>query len=67
MARTITLNGEAYETAATTVAELVEELGYAHQAVAIERNEQIVPKRVHAETELAAGDNIELVTLVGGG
>jgi thiamine biosynthesis protein ThiS len=63
----ITLNGERYETAAATVAELVQELGYGNQAVAIERNEQIVPKQAHGQTELAEGDRIELVTLVGGG
>jgi thiamine biosynthesis protein ThiS len=64
---TITLNGERYETAARTVAELVSELGYAEQAVAVERNETIVPKKVHADTPVTEGDTIELVTLVGGG
>jgi len=64
---TITLNGETYKTRAGTVAELVRELGYAEQAVAVERNEQIVPKKTHGDTPLADGDRIELVTLVGGG
>jgi thiamine biosynthesis protein ThiS len=64
---TITLNGETYETQARTVAELVAELGYAGQAVAIERNEAIVPKKQHEQTPLTDGDTVELVTLVGGG
>jgi sulfur carrier protein len=63
----ITLNGETYTTQATTVAELVQELGYGGQAVAVEQNEAIVPKKAHSETELSEGDTIELVTLVGGG
>jgi thiamine biosynthesis protein ThiS len=63
----ITLNGEAYPTQASTVADLVRELGYAGQAVAVERNEAIVPKNQHATTELTDGDTLELVTLVGGG
>ena len=53
--------------AATTVAELVEELGLAGQAVAVEVNRAIVPKRSHGETVLRPGDAVEVVTLVGGG
>ena len=64
---TITLNGGRYDTQARTVAELVAELGYAGQAVAVERNEQIVPKAQHEATELTDADAIELVSLVGGG
>jgi thiamine biosynthesis protein ThiS len=67
MAWTITLNGEPHQTEANTIGELVQELGYADQAVAVEHNEQIVPKKAHDQTALAEGDRIELVTLVGGG
>jgi thiamine biosynthesis protein ThiS len=63
----ITLNGEGRQTAATTVAELVQELGYAGQAVAVERNHELVPKAQHEATALEEGDELELVTLVGGG
>lgn len=35
--------------------------------VAVERNGEIVPRRLRAEVCLAAGDRCELVTFVGGG
>ena len=35
--------------------------------VAVERNRAIVPRRLYAETKLAAGDQLEIVTFVGGG
>ena len=35
--------------------------------VAVERNRDVVPQSRHAETVLAAGDELEVVTLVGGG
>ncbi len=35
--------------------------------VAVEVNRVIVPRRKHAETVLANGDEIEIVTFVGGG
>ena len=36
-------------------------------AAAVEVNEALVPKREHPEHELADGDTVEIVTLVGGG
>ena len=35
--------------------------------VAVERNEEIVPRAAHATTELSDGDRIEVVQFVGGG
>ena len=61
------VNGEPMETDATRVAELVERLGLSGQAVAVEVNREVVPKRRHGEVELCEGDVVELVTLVGGG
>lgn len=49
-----------------TVAALIQHLGIAG-TVAVERNREIVPRAQHAETTLAAGDRLELVTFVGGG
>lgn len=63
----VTLNGQEREVQADTVAALVEALGLAGQAVAVEVNREVVPKRQHADTPLRAGDAIEVVTLVGGG
>ncbi len=50
-----------------TVAALVEAQGLAGQPCAVEVNRKLVPKRQHDEHTLAAGDRVELVTLVGGG
>ena len=61
------VNGEPKKTDAKTVAALLNELGLAGQAVAVELNQSVVPKKQHGETEIHAGDKLELVTLVGGG
>ena len=50
-----------------TVATLLETRGMAGKRVAVERNGEIVPRGRHAETLLAAGDQIEIVVAVGGG
>ena len=64
----IKINGEARQfPAALTVAGLIEQLGYAGKRIAIERNGEIVPKSQHANTVLAAGDQLEIVVAVGGG
>ena len=63
----LSINGETRELSAQRVDQLVEALGLAGQAVAVELNQQVVRKRDHATTPLHDGDVIELVTLVGGG
>lgn len=63
----LTVNGETRDFPVTRVDGLLEALGLAGQAVAVELNEAVVPKRQHAETALSDGDVLELVTLVGGG
>ena len=62
------INGEPRQfPAALTVADLIEQLGYAGKRIAVERNGEIVPKSQHAATLLAAGDQLEIVVAVGGG
>ncbi|MGJ8515332.1 sulfur carrier protein ThiS [Carnimonas bestiolae] len=61
------LNGEAQEFNVTTVAELVAALKLTGKRIAVERNEQIVPRSRHAETALAEFDRIEIVHAIGGG
>lgn len=65
----LTLNGQTYDLPGdrATVADLVAALGFAKQAVAVEVNRQLVPKRRHTESSLRDGDVVEVVTLVGGG
>jgi sulfur carrier protein len=50
-----------------TVAELLTRLGMPARGIAVELNDQIVPKARHAEQPLAPGDRLEIVSLVGGG
>lgn len=64
----ITLNGEGRDVRAPlTVADLVASLGYTTAEVAVERNRALVPRVRHAETPVEESDEIEVVTLVGGG
>lgn len=46
---------------------LLERLGLPDVGVAVERNMEIVPRAEHETTQLADGDELEIVTLVGGG
>jgi thiamine biosynthesis protein ThiS len=68
----LTLNGaeREFETPAdgkTHVAWLVAELGLRPEIVAIEVNAQLVPRATYADVTLSEGDQVECVTLVGGG
>ena len=51
----------------TTVAALLDRLNHAPVRVAVEINEELVPRRTFAATVVQAGDRIEIVTFVGGG
>ena len=64
----IQLNGEQRELAVgITLAGLLEELELESRNVAIEVNLDVVPRARHAEHVLNDGDQVEIVTLVGGG
>ncbi|QOR40547.1 sulfur carrier protein ThiS [Billgrantia diversa] len=64
----IQLNGEAQDLApGLTVAQLVDSLGLSGRRIAVERNEEIVPKSEHDTTSLTDGDRIEIVHAIGGG
>jgi sulfur carrier protein len=64
----IVVNGEPRQIVrGTTVASLLADLGVEPRQVAVEVNLELVPRTRHAERALAAGDNLEVVTLVGGG
>lgn len=63
----ITLNGMKQATGARTLAALIEELGLDIRKVAVERNLEIVPRSLLAETALQPGDRIEIVHFIGGG
>ena len=61
------VNGEYREVSATTVFDLLAELGLHPQGTIVERNREIVDRGIYRETRLAEGDVLELVRLVGGG
>ncbi len=64
----IVVNGEARSVEpGLTIARLLADLGLTDRSVAVEVNRQVVPRARHAEHRLAAGDRLEIVTLVGGG
>jgi len=64
----ITINGEAKEVAAEmTLAQLVEQLDMKPKYIAVERNRELVPRAQHSACILQSGDELEIVTLVGGG
>ncbi|MBZ6377783.1 thiamine biosynthesis protein ThiS [Pacificimonas flava] len=64
----ITVNGEHRRIRKpATVVDLLNELGQDPNSVAVERNLEIVPKSAYETTELASGDEIEVVHFVGGG
>lgn len=64
----VTVNGEAKTfPEGLTVRGLVEALALTEGPVAVERNLEVVPRALHAETVLQDQDVLEIVHLVGGG
>lgn len=64
----ILVNGQSrQEVSPLSLAALLESLSLESRRVAVELNRQIVPRANYASTHLAEGDQLEIVTLVGGG
>jgi sulfur carrier protein len=64
----IVVNGEERALATSlTVACLLDELGVAGKRVAVEVNQEIVPRSRHAEFTLRDNDRVEVVVAIGGG
>lgn len=64
----IVFNGQDREIAPdATIAELLDDLQLTPKLVAVEVNRDVVPRIRHAEHQLRPGDEVEVVTLVGGG
>jgi len=65
---TIFVNGQSRELPQPlTVAELLQHLEIPPRGVAVEVNLQLVARARHAEHQLSDGDQLEIVSLVGGG
>lgn len=64
----LVVNGEERQVESSmTVKQLLATLGLADTLVAVERNEEVVPRAQHGSTELEEGDRVEVVHFVGGG
>jgi thiamine biosynthesis protein ThiS len=64
----ILFNGESRQVRdEITIAELLEELTLDPRRVAVEVNLELAPRDLHGESILNEGDQLEVVTLVGGG
>jgi sulfur carrier protein len=50
-----------------TVAGLVERVAVSSERVAVERNQDVVPRKAWAASTLSDGDRVEIVMFVGGG
>jgi sulfur carrier protein len=69
---TLTLNGQSRTIdgpadGPLSVSALLVVLGLDTKKVAVERNEEIVPRSRYTETWLASGDSLEIVHFIGGG
>ena len=64
----VRVNGDAVEVPeGCTVASLLERINVEPTRVAVERNQDVVPRRDWSVCALADGDQVEIVTFVGGG
>lgn len=62
------VNGESRQaTAGLSLQQLLVELGYEPRLVVVEFNGAIVPRAQWTDQPVAAGDRLEVVTIVGGG
>lgn len=48
------------------IAALLEQLAMASKKIAVERNDEIVPKSAHAHTLISDSDQLEIVVAMGG-
>ena len=64
----VTINGKPEDVLGElSITELLEQRNVEPVRVAVELNEDVVPRKAFANTTLSDGDRIEIVTFVGGG
>lgn len=61
------INGKSVEAAGMTIAEYLDKENFDARKVAVEVNEEIVPKNNFADTILQNGDVVEIISFMGGG
>jgi len=64
----VKVNGSQQELAvASTLEALLEALGMSGRRVAVEVNEQVIPRSDYPRTTLHDGDDVEIIRAIGGG
>ena len=63
----VKINGESFDIAGVSIEKYLLDANYDLKRVAVELNGDILPKARYAETFLADGDSVEVVSFVGGG
>ena len=64
----VTVNGEPRDLPESiTVSELVSQLGLSQRRIAVEVNEDVIPREHYAAQRLCEGDSVEIVHFIGGG
>jgi sulfur carrier protein len=64
----LSVNGDALELPErATLSTLIDHMSLTGKRIAIEVNQEIIPRSQHAEFELKSGDQIEVVHAIGGG
>jgi thiamine biosynthesis protein ThiS len=67
IAMDLTVNGKTMKISGATIRDLLVELQIDPARVAVERNLEIVPKKMYESLRVCDGDRIEIVHFVGGG
>lgn len=63
----VLINGKESDVAGKAVLGVIQELNYDLRTIAVELNEEIIPKAALGERLLKDGDVLEIVSFVGGG
>ena len=63
----VKINGQMHDVAGKTVIEVLNLLNFNSQRVAVERNLEIIPKAHYEDQTFCDGDEVEIVTFMGGG
>ena len=63
----VKINGEKFDVASISIEKYLMDAGYDSKRVAVELNGDILPKSQYQNTYFKDGDNVEVVSFVGGG
>lgn len=63
----VKINGQDYDNAGISVGEYLEKENYNVKHIVVEYNLEIIPKEQYEQTILKDGDEVEIVSFMGGG